>query len=87
MNILTNIEYRGYSTYEIDSLVKTGQAAALGHGPGRAGAYNWIDSFFDHSTRDHGKYHPKPTEAVREKLLMQNEALYAVRQREANSYR
>lgn len=38
------IVYRGFTYYDVYSLVQSGQAAALGHGPGVIGAFNWIDN-------------------------------------------
>jgi hypothetical protein len=36
--------YRGFSDYEIITLVVTGQASACGRGEGILGALNWIDA-------------------------------------------
>lgn len=82
---LYQIEYRGYSTYDIDSLVNSGQAHALGYGQGREGAYGWIDNKIDNLKLDNYKhpgairYYPKPDPAVRDRLIDQNNALHAVR--------
>ncbi len=79
-NPLFKIEYRGYMVYDIDALVSSGQAAALGHGPGREGAYAWIDNKIDkNGMYPDGKFYPKPDQHVRDKMLAQNNALYAVR--------
>ncbi len=74
MNPLFSVEYRGYITYDIDNLVNTGQAAALGHGPGRRGAYNWIDNRLGDDS-----VNPKPAPEIRERIMIQNEALHAAR--------
>ncbi len=80
LNPLFKIEYRGYMVYDIDALVSSGQAAALGHGPGREGAYAWIDKKLDkHGMYPDGKFYPKPDNFVRDKLIAQNNAAYAVR--------
>ncbi len=79
-NPLFKIEYRGYMVYDIDALVSSGQAAALGHGPGREGAYTWIDKKLDkHGMYPDGKFYPKPDIYVRDKMIAQNNAAYAVR--------
>ncbi len=94
MNPLFNIEYRGYTTYEIDNLVNSGQARmkfpgprpGLDHSSGdiqclRQSAYSWIDNYFDGTGPGflNGKYYAKPTASVRERLIIQNEALHAAR--------
>jgi len=57
----SHIEYRGFTKYQIDCLVNTGQAEALGYSAGRAGAYEWIDNWYDKLNHKHdGKYYPKP---------------------------
>ncbi len=68
-SIVTTIEYRGYSIYEVCSLVRSGQAHAMGYGQGRMGAYNWIDAWYDkHGFTKNGIYHPKPDDLGREYL-------------------
>lgn len=80
MDQLRSIEYRGYTTYEIDSLVNSGQAYYMGHGSGREGAYNWIDNWFDNLKNTiNRQFHGKPGVAIRERMLLQNQALHAVR--------
>ena len=83
-NPLFKIEYRGYSTYDIDNLVNSGQASALGYGSGREGAYGWIDNKIDVLKLDNYKapgalHYPKPDPAVRDRLIAQNNALHAAR--------
>ncbi len=89
MNPLFSVEYRGYTTYEIDNLVNSGQARMKFPGPhhngaevaGRQSAYSWIDNYFDGTGpgRLNGQYYAKPVASVRERLMIQNEALYAAR--------
>ena len=82
MNRVTHVEYRGYTTYEIDNLVNSGQAKYLGHGSGRQGAYNWIDNYFDGRGSPgflNGKYYIKPSDTIREREIIQGEALHAAR--------
>lgn len=84
MDSLKNIEYRGYSTYEIDSLTNSGQAEALGHGPGREGAYKWIDAFYDIKCRKRDNIiYPKPDNKDFQQILETNEKLYQMRRAEA----
>ena len=83
-NPLFKIEYRGYTVYDIDSLVNSGQAHALGYGQGREGAYGWIDNKIDVLKLDNYKapgalHYPKPDPHVRDRMIDQNNALYAVR--------
>ena len=89
MDILQSIEYRGYTTYEIDSLVNSGQAYYMGHGPGRQGAYNWIDNYFDKvGNTINGRFYDKPADTIRERQMIQNAALHAARRaREAQLVR
>ncbi len=90
MSIVTQIEYRGYTTYEIDNLVNSGQARMKFPGPyhssteiqiPRQSAYCWIDNYFDGTGPGflNGKYYAKPAASVRERLMIQNEALHAAR--------
>jgi hypothetical protein len=86
MNPLFSVEYRGYTTYEIDNLVNSGQARMKFPGPypsstGRQSAYSWIDNYFDGTGPGflNGKYYAKPVASVRERLMIQNEALHAAR--------
>ena len=73
MNSLSQVEYRGYTTYEIDSLTNSGQAAACGHGSGREGAYNWIDNWYDKlGFTMNGNFHSKPSAEVRNRLLFEH---------------
>lgn len=77
---MNKIEYRGYTTYEIDSLANSGQAAAMGHGPGREGAYNWIDAWYDvHGHTLKGVKHPKPDNKEYMRILETNEKSYKIR--------
>jgi hypothetical protein len=96
MNPLFSVEYRGYTTYEIDNLVNTGQARMRIPGPlagskpfgldawaqsPRQCAYSWIDNYFDGTGPGflNGQYYAKPASSVRERLIIQNEALHASR--------
>ncbi len=89
MNPLFKIEYRGYTTYEIDNLVNSGQARMKFSGPHsddwaqspRQCAYSWIDNYFDGTGPGflNGQYYAKPNASVRERLMIQNEALHAAR--------
>ena len=75
MDILRNIEYRGHTTNEIDKLVDY-----FGYEGGRNVVYNWIDNLFDKfNYRMYGVYYEKPMDSVRERTLLQNEALFAAR--------
>ncbi len=83
MNPLFSVEYRGYTTYEIDSLVNSGQARMRvpGSQSPRQCAYSWIDNYFDGTGPGflNGQYYAKPASSVRERLIIQNEALHAAR--------
>ncbi len=90
MNPLFSVEYRGYTTYEIDNLVNSGQARMKFPGPHhssagiqiqRQSAYSWIDNYFDGNGPGflNGQYYAKPAASVRERLMIQNEALHAAR--------
>jgi hypothetical protein len=59
--VMNQIEYRGFTRYEVESLATSGQAEALGYSAGRRGAYEWIDNWYDklNNKRD-GKFYPKP---------------------------
>ncbi len=76
---MNKIEYRGYTTYEIDSLTNSGQAAAK-HGHGREGAYNWIDAWYDvHGYKRNGIAYPKPDNKEYMRILESSERSYQVR--------
>ncbi len=76
---MNKVEYRGYTTYEIDSLTNSGQAAAK-HGPGRKGAYKWIDAWYDvHGFTLKGVKHPKPDNKEYMRILESNERSYQMR--------
>ncbi len=80
------VEYRGYSQYDIDALTNSGQAAAMGHGPGREGAYNWIDSWYDvHGFKLNGKFYPKQSDDQRAKILSESNKAYLIRRKEESA--
>ncbi len=77
---MNKVEYRGYTKYEIDSLTNSGQAAAMGHGSGREGAYKWIDAWYDvHGFTLKGVKHPKPDNKEYMQILESNERSYQMR--------
>lgn len=77
---MNRIEYRGYTESEIDSLINSGQAAAMGYGPGREGAYNWIDAFYDaHHKKKDGITYLKPNNDTRKNMIKANTDLYNIR--------
>ncbi len=76
-SIITTVEYRGYSIYEVCSLVRSGQARTMGYGQGRLGAYNWIDAWYDkHGFKMKGVYYPKPDDYKREQIAEYYSAKY-----------
>ena len=66
-DVVRTVMYRNHTIYECCSLVRSGQARAMGYGEGFLGAFKWIDNWYEkHTSNAERTRYPKPSDNERE---------------------